>query len=98
MPYVVNQNSADTEMTITGFNFVEGSTVLVDGNPVPTTVVGRTEITATIPAVSLTTAGKHEISVENPLPVRSPEWGNKSNPAYLLVPFAFTTAHSQNRW
>ncbi len=98
MPYVVNQNSTDTEMTITGFNYVEGSTVFVDGSPVPTTVVSRTEITATIPALSLATAGKHEISVENPLPVRSPEWGNESNPAYLLVPFTFTTAHSQNRW
>ena len=98
MPYVVNQNSTDTEMTITGFNFVEGSSVMVDGNPVPATVVSRTEISLTIPALILATAGKHAISVENPLPVRSPEWGNKSNPAYLLVPFAFTTAHSQNRW
>jgi imidazolonepropionase-like amidohydrolase len=98
MPYVVNQNSTDTEMTITGFNFVEGSSVMVDGNPIPTTVVSRTEISLTIPALILATAGKHAISVENPLPVRSPEWGNKSNPAYLLVPFAFTTAHSQNRW
>ena len=98
MPYVVNQNSADTEMTITGFNFVEGSTVLVDGNPVPTTVVSRTEVTATIPALISATAGKHAINLENPLPVRSPEWGNRSNAAYLLVPFAFTTAHSQNRW
>ena len=85
-------------MTITGFNYVEGSTVLVDGKAVPTTVVSRTEITATIPALILATAGKHAISVENPLPVRSPEWGNRSNPACLLVPFAFTTAHSQNRW
>ncbi len=98
MPYVVNQNSTDTKMTITGFNYVEGSTVFVDGSPVPTTVVSRTEISATVPAISLATAGKHEISVENPLPVRSPEWGNKSNSAYLLVPFTFTTAHSQNRW
>jgi hypothetical protein len=98
MPYVVDQNSADTTMTITGFNFVEDSMVHVDGNPVPTNVVSRTEITATIPASVLANAGKHSISVENPQPVRSPEWGNMSNPGYLLVPFEFTTRHSQNRW
>jgi len=98
MPYVVNQNSVDTEITITGFSFVEGSVVSVDGTPVTATVVSRTEITATIPARVLASAGKHAINVENPLPVRRPEWGNTSNPAYLLVPFAFTTSHSQNRW
>ena len=98
MPYVLDRNSPETEMTITGFNFVEGSTVLVNGEAVPTTVVSRTEITAMIPAEILAEPGKHAITVQNPLPVRRPEWGNVSNAGYLLVPFEFTTAHSRNRW
>jgi hypothetical protein len=97
-PYVVNRNSPQTEMTVTGFNFVEGSKVLIDGTEVPTTVVSRTELRAMIPASALANPGKHAITVENPLPVRLPEWGNVSNAGYLLVPFEFTTAHSQNRW
>ena len=72
--------------------------ILIEGNAVPTTVTSRTELRAMIPASVLAEAGKHAITVENPLPVRSPQWGNTSNTAYLLVPFEFTTAHSQNRW
>jgi hypothetical protein len=98
MPYVVNQNSGDTELTVTGFNFVEGSRVSIDGHTMATNVASRTELKVMVPASIIAAAGKHQITVTNPLPVAAPTWGDTSNPAFLLVPFEFTTAHSQNRW
>jgi len=35
--------------------------------------------------------------VKNPEPLAAPEWGAISNDAYVLVPFAFTTAWSHNK-
>jgi imidazolonepropionase-like amidohydrolase len=98
MPYVVNQNSGDTELTVTGFNFVEGSRVSINGHVMPTTVASRTELKVMVPASIIAEAGKHQITVTNPQPLQAPTWGDTSNPAFLLVPFEFTTAHSQNRW
>ena len=98
MPYVVNKNSPSTEVTVTGFNFVNGSKAHVDGAEVPTQVVSRTELKLTVPADALTEHGKHSIVVKNPLPLGTPEWGDTSNPAFLLVPTEFTKTHSNNRF
>ena len=97
-PYVVDQHSTDTQMTITGFNFVKGSEVLVDGTAVPAQVTSRTELMVTLPAALLTRPGKHSVVVKNPLPLAYPEWGDRSNPAYFLVPYAFTKTHSHNKF
>ena len=87
-----------TPLRLTGFNFVQRSLVYVDGEAVPTHVISRTEIEAQISENILARAGLKEIVVKNPEPVRSPIWGDTSNPVYLLVPFEFTTRWSQNRY
>jgi imidazolonepropionase-like amidohydrolase len=98
MPYVAKQGSQATEVTITGFNFVRRSQVLVNGQPVPASVVSRTEIKAMVPANAFANAGKQKIEVKNPTPLAAARWGDTSNPAFVLVPYSFTTAGSWNRW
>jgi hypothetical protein len=96
MPYQAIQGSPDTVVTLRGFNFVQRSVASVDGIPVPTKVVSRTEIQATVPANILARAGKFEVVVKNPEPLATPSWGASSNAANLLVPFTFTTKYSKN--
>ena len=96
MPYEIGQGSAATVITLTGFNFVQRSQVYVDGIPVPTKVVSRTQIQATVSDNILARAGRFEVVVKNPAPLATPEWGDHSNVANLLVPFKFTTAYSKN--
>ncbi len=55
-------------MTVNGTNFVPGSIVRFGGSNRSTTFVNSTELTATIPASDLTTAGAFEITVSNPAP------------------------------
>ncbi len=95
-PYEAIQGSPDTKVTIKGFNYVQRSQVFVDNIPVPTRVVSRTEIEATVPANILARAGRFEVMVKNPAPLATPEWGGSSNAANLLVPFSFTTQYSKN--
>ena len=95
-PYELAQGSPDTPITLKGFNFVQRSLVYVDGIPVPTKVVSRNEIQAMVPANVLAKAGRFEVVIKNPAPLATPEWGEASNEANLLVPFSFTTAYSKN--
>jgi hypothetical protein len=97
-PHTVLRGSPDTVVKITGFNFVKGSQVTVDGTVVPAKVTSRTEIEATIPAAVLANAGRHHIMVRNPKPLATPIWGETSNPAHLLVPYEFTKVLPQPRW
>jgi hypothetical protein len=94
-PHTVLRGSADTVVTVTGFNFVNGSKVTVDGQEVPTEVVSRTELRATIPAALFAEAGKLDVAVKNPLPLATPAWGDTSNFAHLLVPFEYTRVFPQ---
>ena len=98
VPHTVLRGSPETEITITGFSFVSGSQVLVDGNAIPTEVVSRTEISATIPANILASAGNLNIVVRNPEPVRQPYWGDSSNIAHILVPFEYTNILPNEGW
>jgi imidazolonepropionase-like amidohydrolase len=97
-PYTVIQGTGDTELTITGFNFVAGSQVSFDGERIPVRVVSPTEIRATVWQNLLARAGKFAIAVENPAPAADAEGGTVSNRAYMLVPFSFTTTYSKNQW
>ncbi len=96
-PHTIIQGSAETSFTLTGINFVRRSLVQVDGQPVPTKVTGATQLSFTLDANTLSRAGKLKIVVKNPEPLSAPEWGAVSNEAYVLVPFAFTTAWSRNK-
>jgi hypothetical protein len=98
LPHTLIQGSPAQTLDIKGFNYVKGSQVYVDGEPVPTEVVSRTQIKATVDAAILSQAGNHRIVIKNPLPLDPTAWGDTSNAAHLLVPFAFTTAWSHNKY
>jgi hypothetical protein len=97
MPHTIIQGSQPAQLDIKGFNFVKRSVVTIDGKQVPTQVVSRTEIKATVDQNILSQAGKKVVLVKNPLPLGTPEWGDHSNEARLLVPFSFTTKWSMNK-
>jgi hypothetical protein len=97
-PYTVKQGSSATILTLKGFNYVRGSRVYVEGTPVPTKIVSRTELQATLEPSLLAKAGRYSVVIKNPQPLALQEWGDTSNPAKLLVPYAFTTAISENRF
>ena len=97
-PYTLLQGTATTTMKIEGFNFVRGSRVFVDDQPVPVKVVSRTEIEATLDADLLARAGRYPVVVKNPLPIVTVDWGDTSNQANLLVPYKFTVEYSHNKF
>lgn len=97
MPYVIDQGSPATTVTLRGFNFISGSRILVNGEPVPTRVVSRTEIQGTLSAEMLNKPGRYVLRVRNPEPIAG-EWGDTSNPAKITVPYRFTTMHSKNQF
>jgi hypothetical protein len=96
-PYIIDQNSPATVVTLRGFNFVTGSQVLIDGKPVPAKAFGRQELQITLDAGFLQKPGRYVLQVRNPQPVVG-DWGDTSNPAKLTIPYSFTTKHSQNRF
>jgi hypothetical protein len=96
-PHTIIQGTPDTSFTLTGISFVKRSLVYVDGQPMPTTVSSATQLSFVIDANTLNKAGKLKVVVRNPEPLAAPEWGAVSNNAYVLVPFAFTTAWSRNK-
>ncbi len=97
-PRTIIQGTPDTVVTLKGLNFVKRSVVYVNETPVPTRVVNRGEIQATVDANLLATGGKLHLTVRNPGPLSTPEWGGVSNRAHILVPFSFTTKWSHNKF
>ena len=65
---------------------------------VPTQVVSRTEIRATVDSHILGSPGNRVVVVKNPAPLDPNSWGDTSNRAHILVPFSFTTAWSHNKY
>lgn len=55
-------------MTLTGTGFVNNSSVLFNGTPQSTTFVSSTQLTATILASEIVTAGTVNVAVNNPAP------------------------------
>ena len=58
--------SGATQLTVTGTNFTSTSIVQWASSNIATTFVSSTQLTATIPASNLTTAGTFSITVHNP--------------------------------
>src|SRR5262249_33767136 len=54
--------------TVAGTNFIAASVVQWNGNPRTTTFVSTTQLTASIPASDLTTAGSASVTVVSPAP------------------------------
>jgi imidazolonepropionase-like amidohydrolase len=96
--HTVLRGSPAQTVTIKGFNYTTRSQLTVDDKPVPTQVVSRTELRATLDPSLFAQAGKIRLNVKHPKPLLTPEWGDTSNPAYILVPFEFTTAYSHNKF
>ena len=96
-PRTVLQGAPDTVVTLTGVNFGKRSVVYVDGDPAKTMVDSATQIRFVLPKYKLSDAGKRDVVVKNPTPVANTEWGETSNPAHVLVPFAFSTEFAQNK-
>ena len=78
LPAAVVAGSGAAEIVVSGQNFVNGSTVRIDGSPVSTVFASGIELSANIPESVTNAAGTHEVTVQNPdLAV--------SNPAILVV-------------
>jgi hypothetical protein len=90
-PRTILQGMADTVVTLTGLNFVKRSVVYVGDDPVPTMVDSATKIRFVLPQNLLARAGKLHVTVKNPAPLATVEWGGTSNTAHILVPFTFST-------
>jgi hypothetical protein len=56
------------QITLQGTGFVSSTVVEVNGTPIPTTYVGSTSITATIPAYSVAAPGNVNVTVTTPAP------------------------------
>ena len=50
-----------------------------------------TKLRFVVPQNTLSRAGKLHVVVKNPQPLATAEWGDTSNTAHILVPFAFST-------
>jgi hypothetical protein len=90
-PRTVLQGAGQTTVTLTGINFVKRSVAYVNGEPVATMVDSATKLRFVVPPEQFANAGKLHVVVKNPQPVENPEWGNGSNTAHILVPYAFST-------
>ncbi len=60
--------SQGLQLTLNGLKFAEGTIVNWDGNPLPTTYVDATVLTAVVPASDLASSGTAEVTVTNPAP------------------------------
>ena len=67
-PSTVLAGSSDALVTLTGSGFNANSVALLDGSPLPTTVVSASQLTAAVPQSSLASLGWHALSVASPAP------------------------------
>src|SRR5207247_517036 len=67
-PTCTTAGSADFSLTVNGTKFVSTSTVNWNGAPLATSFVSSTQLTATVPASLVATAGTASITVVNPSP------------------------------
>jgi photosystem II stability/assembly factor-like uncharacterized protein len=67
-PTSVVINHAAFTLVVTGTGFVDSSVVRWNGSDLATTFVSPTQVTASVPAANVETAGSQAISVSNPAP------------------------------
>jgi Amidohydrolase family len=90
-PRTLLQGTGETTVTLTGINFEKRSVAYVNGEPVTTMVDSATKLRFVLAPEMFTNAGKLHVVVKNPQPVDNYEWGDTSNTAHILVPYAFST-------
>lgn len=79
-PTLVVTGSGLFTLTVNGSNFVSTSSISVDGQPLTTTFVGPTVLTATVPSSAAAVSHTALITIGNPAP-----GGGTSNAANLIV-------------
>ena len=79
-PNSIRSGTADTTITLTGTNFVAGSTVMLGSTALTTTYTSATQLAAVVPAANLTSMNWSQLSVSSPLP-----GGGTSNAVPLTV-------------
>lgn len=57
--------ASDATLTVTGFGFVSGATVRLDGTALATTVVSGRQLAATVPTTMLASPRRYAVEVEN---------------------------------
>lgn len=67
-PAAIAAGSSDTTITVTGTGFDSGSSILLNGNQVATTLIGSTQLSANVPAASLTKLSWIAVSVATTAP------------------------------
>jgi parallel beta-helix repeat protein len=67
-PSSIGAGSSAFTLTVNGTGFVSSSTVIFNGNTKATTFVSATQLTASITAADVSTAGSPAVSVTNPTP------------------------------
>ncbi len=65
-PMTAPAGSSSLSITVLGSNFSVGAVVLWNGYSIPTTVFGNSQLSATVPANLLATAGRVSVTVMNP--------------------------------
>lgn len=79
-PTTIYAGSGDTTLTVNGSNFLPNSIVELGGSARTTVFISATQLTATLAAADLASAGTPVITVENPAPQ-----GGISNPLQLNI-------------
>ena len=67
-PNSATAGSADATLTVKGSNFISASELHWNGAALATTYVSATQLTATVPAANLNTAGSAQVTAFNPTP------------------------------
>jgi len=73
-------------LTVNGTGFLGTSTVMFNGTPLTPSAITANQLTVTVPATSIATAGTASITVVNPNP-----GGGASNPVYFPITASATT-------
>lgn len=73
-PTWIQSGSSNTQLTVTGTGFDNGSVVLFNGTQVPTVYNSPTQLLATVPASLLTTAGDRPVVVRDSFSRNSNTW------------------------
>lgn len=81
------EGSGDTTITVNGTGFVNGSTVQFNGQPLATTFVSGTQLTAVVPAADMSEEGTGSVTVVTPGP-----GGGTSTPVSVPIDDAPLTA------
>jgi FG-GAP-like repeat len=95
VPTSVTPGGAGFTLTVNGTGFVSGAKINWNGTTLTTTFVSASQLTATVPAINIATAGSASVTVTNPAP-----GGGTSLPAFLRIATTVATPsfvnYSQN--